>query len=147
MFAGSIHHSKEGNPVRLKHTLPLVALAGICALALVTSGAAAKEHQSTQKYATHISIKLLPDQGLIKGKVTSDKAACVRKREVFLNFLGEETPLNPLEFASRKGRYIIHSDTPPLPEGTYLTHVKKLKLDSGKICKPARSEVLSNPPQ
>ena len=104
MFAGFIHHSKEGNPVRRKHTLPLVALAGICALALVTSGAAAKGHHSTQKYATHISIKLLPDQGEIKGKVTSEKDACVRKREVFLNFLGEETPLNPREFASRKGQ-------------------------------------------
>jgi hypothetical protein len=147
MFAGFIHHSKEGNPVRRKHTLPLAALAGICALALVTSGAAAKGHHSSQKYATHISINLLPDQGLIKGKVTSKKGACVNNREVFLNFLGEETPLNPPEFASRKGRYIIHSDTPPLPEGTYLTHVKKLKLGSGKICKPARSEVLSNPAQ
>ena len=46
-------------------------LAGICALALVTGGAAAKGHHSTQKYATHISIKLLPDKGEIKGKVTS----------------------------------------------------------------------------
>ena len=136
--------------MRRKHTLPLVALAGICALALVTSGAAAKEHHSTQKYATHISIKLLPDQGLIKGKVTSDKGACVRKREVFLNFLGAETPLNPPEFASRKGRYFIFSDPsvsppPPLPEGTYFTHVKRVKLGSGKICKPARSEIVSNP--
>ena len=66
MFAGLIHHSKEGNPVRRKYTLPLVALVGICALALVTGGAAAKGHHSTQKYATHISIKLLPDSGEIK---------------------------------------------------------------------------------
>jgi hypothetical protein len=131
--------------VRRKHTLPLVALAGICALALLTSGAAAKGHRSTQKFATNISIRLLPDQGLIKGKVTSKKDACVNNREVFLNFLGTETPLNPPEFASRKGRYIIHSDAPPLPEGTYLTHVKRLKLSRHKICKPAKSEVLSNP--
>ena len=130
--------------MRPKHTLPLVALAGICALALVTSGAAAKGHR-THKFATHISIKLIPDQGEITGKITSQKDACVSKREVFLNFLGTETPLNPREFASRKGRYFIFSDAPPLPEGTYLTHVKKLKLGSGKICKPARSEVVSNP--
>jgi len=145
MFGGFIHHSKEGNPVRRKHTLPLVALAGICALALVTTGAAAKGHHSTQKYATHISIKLLPDQGEIKGKVTSKKDACVRKREVFLNFLGEETPLHPREFASPKGVYFLFSDAAPLPEGTYLTHVKRLDLGNHKICKPARSEVVSNP--
>jgi hypothetical protein len=150
MFAGVIHHSKEGNPVRRKHTLSLVALAGVCALALVTSGAAAKEHRSTQKFATHISIKLLPDQGEIKGRITSEKDACVRKREVFLNFLGTESPLNPREFASRKGRYFIFSDPsvsppPPLPEGTYFTHVKRLDLGNHKVCKPAESEVLSNP--
>ena len=144
MLAGFVHHSKEGNPVRRKHTLPLVALAGVCALALVTSGAAAKEHRSTQKYATHISIKLLPDVGAIKGKVTSEKDACVRKREVFLNFLGEETPLDPRDFASPKGNYLILSDALSLPEGTYLTHVKKLDLGN-KICKPARSEVVSAP--
>jgi hypothetical protein len=148
MFGGFIHHSKEGNPVRRKHTLPLVALAGICALALVTSGAAAKGHR-TQKFATHISIKLIPDQGEITGKITSQKDACVSKREVFLNFLGTETPLNPREFASRKGRYFIFSDPvpdpPPLPEGTYLTHVKRLELGRHKICKPAESEVVSNP--
>jgi hypothetical protein len=65
--------------------------------------------------------------------------------QVFLNFLGEETPLNPREFASRKGVYFIFSDAPPLPEGTYLTHVKRLHLGNHKICKPARSEVVSNP--
>ena len=63
---------------------------------------------------------------------------------MFLNFLGEETPLHPREFASRKGVYFIFSDAPPLPEGTYLTHVKKLTLGN-KICKPARSEVVSVP--
>lgn len=137
--------------MRRKHTLPLVALAGICALALVTSGAAAKGHHSTKKFATHISIKLIPDQGEITGKITSKKDACVSKREVFLNFLGTETPLNPREFASRKGRYFIFSDPsvsppPPLPEGTYFTHVKRLELSRHKICKAAQSEVLSNSP-
>src|SRR4029077_2222741 len=103
MFAGFIHHSKEGNPVRRKHTLPLVALAGICALALVTSGAAAKEHQRTQKFATQISIQLLPDQGEIQGIVNSEKGACVKKREVFLNFNGQETRLHPRSFTTRVG--------------------------------------------
>jgi hypothetical protein len=144
-FAGFIHHSKEGNPVRRKHTLPLAALAGICAFALLTSGAAAKRHHSTQKYATHISITLVPDFGEITGKITSRKDACVSKREVFLNFLGTETPLNPREFASRKGRYFIFNDTPTLPEGTYFTHIKRLELGSHRICKPAQSEVVSNP--
>ena len=57
----------------------------------------------------------------------------MRKREVFLNFLGEETPLDPREFASRKGDYFIFSDALPLPEGTYLTHVKKLDLGNHRI--------------
>ena len=132
--------------MRRKHTLPLAALAGICALALVTSGAAAKGHHSTKKYATHISIKLLPDQGEIKGRITSQKDACVSRREVFLNFLGTETPLDPREFASRRGVYFIFStDTTSLPEGTYFTHIKRLKLSRHKICKPSQSEVASVP--
>jgi hypothetical protein len=130
--------------MRRKHTRPLVALAGVCALALVPSGAAAKAHGSTQKFATQISIKLIPDKGKIKGKITSEKKACVKDREVLLNFNGAETPLTPPEFSSRKGRYFIFStDTLTLPEGTYLTHVKKLKLGNDKVCKPAKSEVLS----
>ena len=138
--------------MRRRHALPLVALAGICALALVPSGTAAKAHRSTHKYATQISIKLLPEKGKIKGKVTSEKDACVKGREVFLNFLGSEEPLDPPEFANGRGVYIILSDPqsdppPPLPEGTYKTHVKKLELGHNKICKAAESEVLSNPPQ
>ena len=146
MFAGFIHHSEEGSPVRRKHTLSLVALAGICALALLTSGAAAKGHR-THKFATHISINLLPDQGEITGKITSKKDACVSKREVFLNFLGTETPLDPREFASRKGVYFIFTDAQgsPLPEGTYFAHIKRLKLGRHKICKATQSEVVSNP--
>jgi hypothetical protein len=64
---------------------------------------------------------------------------------VFLNFLGEGDAAPPARVRQPKGVYFIFSDAPPLPEGTYLTHVKRLDLGNHKICKPARSEVVSNP--